>query len=258
MTQLVLKWNLRKPLDKINTNNAKKIWDHLKKRFANTCNSEKCWLKQNILENGLSKEEINSLFAPKHPESWKKNKNEWLSNFDIEKVMKQYEETYSNFAFIGATPLDFDHIKSDGKCVWPELCNFKLEEYIKKGIRKIGIIFNTDYHNEDGAHWISMFIDINDKDPYIFYFDSTGDKIPDEIEKLQNKIINQGKKLNIDFKIENTTKIKHQKTNTECGVYCLYLIINLLEGKKTIDDFKNKIISDEEIEPFRKIYYNSD
>ena len=63
---------------------------------------------------------------------------------------------------------------------------------------------------------------------------------------------------NINFKTENTTKINHQQNDTECGIYCLYLIINLLEERKTVEDFKTKIIRDEEMEPFRKIYFNSD
>ena len=37
-----------------------------------------------------------------------------------------------------------------------------------------------------------MFIDISKKDPYIF-FDSTGDPIPNEIKKLQDRIVEQGK-----------------------------------------------------------------
>ena len=258
LKKLKNKWNIRKPNDQIKSNIPKKIWDFLKERYINSCDNEKCWLKQNALSDGLTKEEINSLYAPTHPASWKKNKNEWLSNFDIEKVMKQYEDTYDDFAFIGATPIDFDFRKADGKCVWNELCEFKLEEYIKKNKRKIGIIFNTDKHNEDGAHWISMFIDISKSDPYIFFFDSTGDAIPSEIKKLQDRIVEQGKQLNINFKTENTTKINHQQNDTECGIYCLYLIINLLEERKTVEDFKTKIIRDDEMEPFRKIYFNSD
>ncbi len=258
LKKLKKKWNIRKPNDPIKTNNPKKIWEFFKNRYSNSCDNEKCWLKQNALEDGISKSELNSLYAPTHPASWKKNKNEWLSNYDIERVMKQYEDTFDYFAFIGATPIDFDFRKADGKCVWDELCNFKLEDYIKKNKRKIGIIFNTDNHDEDGAHWISMFIDINKIDPYIFFFDSTGDPIPNEIKKLQDRIVDQGKELGIDFKLENTTKIKHQKKDTECGIYSLYLLINLIENKKNIEDFKNNIISDEDMEPFRKIYFNSD
>ena len=258
LKKLKSKWNIRKPNDQIKSNDPKKIWIFFKNRYSNSCDNEKCWLKQNAIEDGLTKEEINNLYAPTHPVSWKKNKNEWLSNFDIEKVMKQYEDTYPDFSFIGATPIDFDFRKADGKCVWNELCKFQLEDYIKKNKRKIGIIFNTDKHNEDGAHWIAMFIDISKEDPYIFFFDSTGDPIPNEIKKLQDRIIEQGKSLDINFKIENTTKIKHQKNDTECGIYCLYLLINLIEEKKKIEDFKNKIISDEDMEPFRQIYFNSD
>ena len=41
-----------------------------------SCDNEKCWLKQNAIEDGLTKEEINNLYAPTHPVSWKKNKND--------------------------------------------------------------------------------------------------------------------------------------------------------------------------------------
>jgi hypothetical protein len=38
-----------------------------------------------------------------------------------------------------------------------------LKDYIDKNITKIGIIFNLDNHNESGSHWVSLFIDLEDK-----------------------------------------------------------------------------------------------
>ena len=88
------------------------------------------------------------IFSPKKPQSWNKNPNEWLSNYD-EKVIKQYERKYSNFKFIGTTFIDFDTI-ADGGHVEPLLCDFDLNKYIGKQ-NKIGIIFNLDKHYQGGS-----------------------------------------------------------------------------------------------------------
>jgi hypothetical protein len=49
-------------------------------------------------------------------------------------------------------------------------------------------------------------------------------------------------------------KVEHQKTNTECGMYVLYIIISLLK-KDTYPNFK-KIIPDSKVESLRKILFN--
>ena len=105
--------------------------DFFKNRYSNLCDNEKCWLKQNAIRRWLLKEEINNLYAPTHPVSWKKNKNEWLSNFDIEKVMKQYEDTYPDFLLLVQHRLILI-LENLMENVWDELCNFKLENYLKK------------------------------------------------------------------------------------------------------------------------------
>ena len=44
--------------------------------------------------------------------------------------MKQYENTYKCFEFIGPSPIDYDQHLSYGECVWEELCKFSLKENI--------------------------------------------------------------------------------------------------------------------------------
>ena len=51
--------------------------------------------------------------------------------------------------------------------------------------------------------------------------------------------------------------LKHQKTNTECGMYCLYTIISLLTKKKNINYFIKKKIDDKIVEKYRDIYFNN-
>ena len=248
------KWNSRHPDDKIESNDLKTIWSSLKDRMQKICNTEACWMRKLFENNELDKNLLNYTFAPKTPKEWKTNPNEWLTSVDIEEVMQQYEKAYPSFEFIGPSPIDFNTKKLVGQCVWEELCNFNLKKYKDEGKTKIGIIFNTDPHYKDGSHWVSMFINLKEK--YIFFYDSTGDESQPEIKVLVDEIIKQGKALGIQFNyIENRNP--HQKLDTECGMYSLHLIINLLKENMKVSDFTNgPLITDSEMEKFRNIYFN--
>jgi hypothetical protein len=248
-------WNMRHPDVKITTNNAKEIHTKLSQLLSNVCNKESCWLKQKADFGELPKE-TSDVFAPDSPPEWKSNPNEWLSSVDIINVMKQYEKAYKCFEFIGPSPVDFDTRKMYGECVWNELCKFNIQEQIKSGKTKIGIIFNTDPHDKPGQHWISLFINI--KKPNIFFFDSTGDKAPKEVKALIDRIIQQGNTLNppIHFKYDDSAGIKHQTGNTECGIYSLYFIVHMLEDKTTNHYLKTHLLPDKYINKFRRVYFN--
>jgi hypothetical protein len=248
-------WNARHPDVEIKTNDPKEIHALLTKYMSNLCNKESCWIKQGFIDNKIKKQLTDS-FAPVSPTEWKKKgeTSKWLSSIDIMDVMKQYEKAYKCFDFIGPTPIDFDKKLLYGECVWDELCNFSLDEQIKNGKTKIGIVFNTDPHDEPGEHWHSMFININKQS--IFFFDSAGDKAPKEVMKLVKKIIKQGKKLKMKFKFDQNHPVEHQYKDSECGIYCLFFIIHLLEDKFTEDYLKTHILKDKYMQKFRKIYFN--
>jgi hypothetical protein len=268
LIQIRNEYNKDHPGNEIVTTHLNEIWYELKNRLK--CKSEKCWL--NELDNDELKRKLQqTIFAPEEPPEWKHNPDEWLSNYDITAVLKQYSETkkYNYFAFIEPVPIDFDAKPSDmdGECVELKLCRFELKEYIDNKKTKIGIIFNLDKHNESGSHWVSLFIDLDDK--FIMYFDSAGDKIQPEIQKLVNRILKQAHELNIQLTFDNTP-IEHQFGDTECGMYSLYFIITLLKGetengekligyKAKYDFFKNekRRIPDKFVFNFRKKYFNS-
>lgn len=268
LIQIRNEYNKDHPDNKIVTTHLNEIWYELKNRLH--CKSEKCWL--NELDNDELKRNLQkTIFAPEEPPEWKHNPDEWLSNYDITAVLNQYADSdkYKYFAFIEPVPIDFDAKPSDmnGRCVEPDLCEFNLKEYIDHKKTKIGIIFNTDKHNQNGSHWVSLFIDLDDN--YIMYFDSAGDKIKPEIETLADRVLEQAKKLNIQLTFDKT-RIEHQFGNTECGMYSLYFIITLLKGetengekltgyKSKYDFFKDKKrrIPDKYVFNFRKKYFNS-
>jgi hypothetical protein len=248
-------WNARHPDVKITSNSPKEIHRFITEKLSGVCNKESCWLKQKS-EFGPIESDMADSFAPESPAEWKKNPHEWLSSIDIMNVMKQYESAYKCFDFIGPTPIDFDTRKLYGECVWDELCNFNLEDQIKQGKTKIGIIFNTDPHNRPGQHWMSMFINIKKKK--IFFFDSTGDKPMPQILVLVERIKEQGLNLKkkINFKFDCNEGIEHQYGNTECGIYSLYFIVHMLEEKTTEHYLKTHILKDEYMNKFRHIYFN--
>ena len=249
-------WNARHKDDQITSDNAQEIWSELRNRFAGVCDSEKCWLRQSFVNNKLDHDIMNYTFAPDAPHTWNTNPNEWLTSTDLTAVMKHFEKHFKQFAFIGPSPIDFDKELMYGDCVWEELCKFSVTRLIKRRKRKIGIVFNTDPHTEDGEHWISMFVDLSMKDPYIFFFDSNGDPAPSQILALVNRIIDQGKDLGMNIKYFHNHPLEHQKGDTECGMYSLYMIIELLTGRKTYEYFIKERIPDKDVERFRHIYFN--
>ena len=190
-------------------------------------------------------------FRPEQPDEWEKNFNTWLTTDDINKVMKQYEVDDKAFKYIGAIPMDF------GECEFKnELCNFNLNKYLNEGKTKIAIVFNTDDHDESGEHWISMYIDckgVNMRKPCIYFFDSVGEKEPEEIAEFVEKVKEQGDKNGIVFTYF-CNDIPHQSGSTECGIYSLHFLTYMTEG----GNFKNYITnkkSDEYMEKFRNIFF---
>ena len=139
-------WNIRHPDQKITSDKPREIWKALKNNLSHICDKESCWLRQKFIKHNLDNKLLNLTFAPQAPDTWKKNPKEWLNSLDITRVMRQFEDKYPNFQFIGPSPIDFDDHKMDGECVWEELCKFDLAKTLKQNKTKIGIIFNLDPH----------------------------------------------------------------------------------------------------------------
>lgn len=249
-------WNVRNPSHRIETNDPKEIWRDLKNRFSEVCRNEACWMKKLVGNEFANVAENDAIFAPEAPKSWIRDPDEWLSSEEIEHVMMQYEEKFPKFEFLGPSPSDYNAPKMAGTCVWEELCNFSLKKYIDSGTHQIGVVFNTDPHTEGGSHWVSMFINVEKGNNYVFFFDSTGDSPQREIREFIKTVMQQGRSLGIKFKYYENRK-QHQKRNTECGMYALFMIVNLIEGTRSPQDFMKGVrIPDSHMLEFRKEYFN--
>lgn len=231
----------------------KKINKKITPIIRKSCKDELC-IVDKVFNKNMSRKIKKQIFAPFAPKSWVNNNNVWLDSNDIIDVMSQYEEAYKHFLFIGPSAIDFDRIDKNKQCVEKDLCQFSIKKCIKNKKTKIGIIFNTDPIIKEGRHWIAMCIDLKKK--YIFYFDSNGDDMPDEIRVFRDRVQKDALDNGISLKYITNYNVRHQTKNGHCGMYCIYIIINLL-GKRNPSYFLKHKISDEMMEKHRKIYYNT-
>lgn len=247
-------YNKDHPDNKIIASKPVLIWHELKMRLD--CKDERCWIKE-IDDKNLRTQIKNQLFAPEHPPDWLDNKNEWLSNFDIDAIMKQYEEKDKTFEYLASSPIDFNFIvdKSSNKCYEETLCQFDLKTLMAAGKHKFAAVFNLDKHDESGSHWVSLFINAHKN--IIIFFDSANGNIPSQIAQFIKTVKQQGLDNGIQFKFLRNHK-QHQRGNTECGVYSIHFIIEMLNNAdRAIELFLNGYIPDNKIEKYRKIYFNT-
>ena len=222
----------------------KQIWDQLSDRLFNQCSGdEMCWADQSFVKK-LGNKEINSkTFKPKMPESWKRNPNEWLNTSNINNVMRQYEDAHDDFLYLGTVPRDCPMGIS---C---HLSNIDLKKLYKKhGVRRVGLIYNLDLHNQPGSHWVAVYMDLSRGT--IIYFDSYADKPPKLIHDFIKKCITQMKDIGVNMKYQVNER-RHQYGGSECGVYSCYYLIKSLEGK-TLKQFSARRVADRKMNQMRK------
>ena len=78
-----------------------------------------------------------------------------------------------------------------------------------------------------------------------------GQEPPDELEY---QLKEQGKSNNKEIKFK-VNDVRHQFKNSECGVYCMYFITELIKGR-TFDDVTRNIIRDDEMNEKRGYFYS--
>jgi hypothetical protein len=165
---------------------------------------------------------------PVQPSKWKEDPDMWLDSTNIEAVMKQYEEAYPEFEFMGPFPIDFaapDPYTTgpQKKCLIREMCGLRILEAQKKGTKYIGIVYNLDPHFKGGSHWVANFIDIPKKKCY--YFDSYGYEPPKQIATFMKWLHREVPDMKLFFNAR-----RFQMQGSECGMYSLYFIIRMLMG----------------------------
>lgn len=230
----------------------------LSSKMQKVCNDETCWLRQPFAQNVHDDDLHHATFKPPRPPG----KTAWLSNKDIGDVMFQIRDHNDprSFRFIGPVPIDFDNITEKTSRFWYSLTSqvkyMNLPELYQQGVRKVGIVFNLDPHYRNGSHWVCVFCEFSEIRVEISYFDSFAKQPPDEIMKLMKRVSKTcAKYLGVKMPI-CINNIQTQFKDTECGVYCMRYLEDMLQGK-TFEEVTHRIISDQDINNWRDYYFRS-
>jgi len=224
-------WNILLPLDEISYNPDENPNDLFKKldekftKYLHRKNTYWSWTeilkyislklnKSHVLDilKTIEKEDL----RPAQPEDWISNPTEWLSNFDIHNCLIQYDKTSRNkYKFLGVYSIDFGIPKNP--------INIKKILDENPDVSYIGFVTNLSRADEAGTHWTSSFFvfDPSLKSFGAYYYDSTTGGIPKDLKPVFEDIKKQAEKLfKKDFPI-SINKIRHQFSNTECGIFSI-------------------------------------
>jgi hypothetical protein len=248
--------------DKIDTSKKKtkkQLWSELNKRLKNKCDNEACWLEQPFFKESKEHNKIEKRFRPKKPHSWYKNPNEWLNTYDILDVMKQYELRDKTYNFVGVFPIDFASKNSlSSSCVSQEMCNLVLADQWKKGIKKVGVVFNTDKSTGSGQHWISLFIGLDPKKKNfgVYFYDSVASNPPREVRQFMKKMAAELQSLHPKYKANievKSNKIQKQFKDSNCGIFSI--LFQIMMFKSRFDDVCENMGKDDDVQRFRDVLY---
>lgn len=240
LLKVALAWNHLKPNDKIiiqNNNDSLKLYDKIKVKLCKLTNSkdDNYWAWVDIIKmlNNNKNSKISKVMKdiekkelrPSQPIEWIDNKTEWLSNYDIDNVLTQYNDNKAlHYKFYGVYTIDFKMKTLNGVCKYYQNCDINVKNIIAENNKYLGFVTNLCKHDEEGTHWTSSFfvLDPSLKSYGAYYYDSVKRPIPKlllpvfiNIQKQMNAIYPH-KKFNI-----NVSNIAHQNTNTECGIFSI-------------------------------------
>ena len=246
--------------DKIKLHSTKKDMLIALKEKLTECSEQTCWPTLKFIKN---QEKLNDAFKPNGPAG----QFDWLSTTEINECMERYMRLYPEFLFVGAVPIDIEDLDEFG------VKNLDYNKLAKKGKNKIGIVYNLDEHNKSGSHWVSFYIDIENK--HIYYSDSAGKPPEIRIKRLVKKIAEKWYKQDTGKKIElplnsylneneqniveqkydiKFNKTQHQFGGSECGIYAINNIVRLIGGD-SFDSIHKSRITDKEMNVCRKKYF---
>lgn len=240
----------------------------LNERFSSVCskNEDHCWIEQPIFKQDAQSvyKQLQSRFRPLMPSTWIHDKNFLLNTFDIYKVLKQYEDRYADFEFLGVFPLDFMEVKSNSKeekkCIIGDVCHFQIKKHINDKLEKkqFALVHNMDPHDQPGSHWVSLYMNIDQSDPRFgfSYYDSYGLPESYQVKKLYKAVVDQLGNIHPSLIIPfQRNKKRNQYKNTECGMFSILFVVLCLENKiciKNVYKILDQPSADDRVAAFRE------
>ena len=99
------------------------------------------------------------------------------------------------------------------------------------------MIFNTDYKNEPGEHWVGVYIDGNMRTGYIF------DSLP--VRPFPQNVLNKlGKICDKVFDVNYERYVLQDPNFPLCGLYCLTFLERYSKNEPLLLCVENRLLND--------------
>lgn len=216
------------------------------------CDTERCVL--DALKHKHKQQISAELFTNfKHPGP---TDDKLLSNYNIDDILKQYSLWFNDFTYLNFNMRNYaDYSFRDGYIENnPDtLATVKVSDWYPAK-KKLGCVINTDTYQGPGKHWMALFVDTTVTPCSVEFFNSSGNAPLLEYQRWLEKTKLQLEDLKLPAKTYAVSKIQHQDSRSECGVYSLLYIYARLKGIP-VEVFQNKKIDDALCFHFRQLIF---
>jgi hypothetical protein len=230
------------------------LYAELRERIG-ACNkdSEKCWINQSFAAPLRAR--LLKAFSPKMPDVWRKKPNTWLTDGDINSVMELYAAHHPNFHYMGVQFMDFRGKKADGGCV-SDLCDFRVDGVFPK-YGWAAAIFNLDKHTQRGSHWVALMMCLKpgNRRYGIYYYDSVARPPTPEMDEFITDVTRQQVDKGLPAPRYMFNNVRHQKKNSECGMFCLYMVERMLNTRLAFSSVCKLMGDDDNMLRFRTEFF---
>lgn len=221
------------------------------------CQTERCVIERSkdILGEQAAQRELMLSFKIKGPIDCA-----LLSDTNIDTVMQQWAAKCPNFWAYNFNMLNYASFSFRKGKVLPSpdtLATVRFEDLYLRGYRCAACVINSDVYQGAGKHWMALFADARDASPgatwSVEFFNSSGNGPAPEWVNWMHKTRDAMEKLapvGVRVEIVRVSRLRHQDSRSECGVYSLFYIWGRLNGVP-YDYFAQTRISDKLMMEFR-------
>jgi len=239
------------------------------------CSSESCVVTHGAFKKhaektaGLSRGALKADVEKNFKASGPRDSTALLSNFNIDGTLQRWAESYPDFYNYSFNMMDFEEVGDTLARISPvDILKGEAPQLVgapprtvRRKCRRFACVLNTDKSSGRGLHWLVLFGDCSGgpgADWWIVYFNSAGNPPTKQATKWmeksaaalreyrKNTLKEEGNTITIPL-----TNVRHQNSQTECGLYSLYCIRRFLDGGQP-SDFQKGRIPDKDMTEFRK------
>jgi len=174
-----------------------------------------------------------------------------LSNVHIDLTIRQWLKRFPKL-------FHYNFNMRDYKKTGDTLATIGIDQVRANGFETAACVINNDYSYNRGKHWMALFVDMRTTPYTVEFFNSSGNSPDREFNEWMVESVDRLRKSGHQVADPIiVSRIKHQYSRTECGVYALWYIWGRLNGRTWVS-FSQTPIPDTDMFRFRQhLFYDS-